>query len=142
MQAPSQTFRAQLAMAKKGNTEAQAFVYSCHYFGDEGVTRDLTLAFKFCRMAAEGGHIGCQYDLGRFYSEGDGVERDEVKASAWYLRAAKEGGDADAQFYTVARYKEGNGHDAPNMKEAVKWYQAAVAQGHAGAEFNLACFYG
>jgi TPR repeat protein len=138
MQAPSQKFRAQLARVTRGDTAAQAFVYSCHYFGIEGVTKDLALAFKFCRMAAEGGHIGCQINLGRFYSEGEGVEPDQRKAAAWYLRAAKEGGDADAQFYTVARYKEGKGHDAPNVKEAIKWYQA---QGHAGAEYNLAFCY-
>jgi TPR repeat protein len=135
--APSQMFRAQLAKAKKGNPEAQAFVFSCHYFGDEGVNKNLTLAFKFCRMAAEGGDTACQFSLGTFYMQDEEVERDERKASAWYLRAAKECGDPDAQFNTAQRYRSGIGHDAPDMKEAIKWYQAAVAQGHCGARFFL-----
>jgi TPR repeat protein len=96
--APSQKFRAQLARAKKkGNTLAQAFVHSCLYsFGKEGVTRDLTLAFKFGRMAAEGGDTECQYNLGALYDTGQGVERDDRKATAWFPRAAKEGGDSEA----------------------------------------------
>jgi TPR repeat protein len=137
---PSQKFRSQLAKAKKGNTEAQAFVYSCYYFGDEGVTRDLTLAVKFCRMAAEGGHTECQHDLGGFFRKSDGVERDDRKASAWFLRAAK-GGDVDAQLYTANRYKDGDGHDAPNVKETFKWYQAAAAQGDAAAQLELGICY-
>ena len=40
MQAPSQKFRAQLAKAKKGNTEAQAFVETCYSFSQEGVTKE------------------------------------------------------------------------------------------------------
>jgi TPR repeat protein len=134
--APSQKFRAQLARAKRGDTEAQAFVFSCHYFGNEGVTKNLALAFKFCRMAAEGGETKSQDQLGGLYTRGEGVERDERKATTWNMRAA-EGGDSDAQFYTAQRYRSGTGHDAPNMKEAVKWFQAAVAQGHAGAELQL-----
>jgi TPR repeat protein len=138
---PSQRFRAKLAKAKKGNTEAQAFVKDCHFFGLEGVTKDLTLAFKFCRMAAEGGDTDCQCNLAVCYDTGAGVERDETKATAWFLKAAKEGGNAAAQFYTAKRYKLGFGHDAPNMKEAVKWLQAAIAQGHAAAAFYLADCY-
>ena len=41
-----------LANATKGNTEAQVQVFHTYYFGEEGVARDLALAFKFCCMAA------------------------------------------------------------------------------------------
>jgi hypothetical protein len=114
-------FRAQLAEAEKGNTQAQVFVRDCYYHGDEkeGVTVDLALAFKFCRMAADGGDPISQLDLGGFYDRGDGVERDDMKATAWYLRAA-EGGNSEAQFYTAQRHENGNRHDAPDMKQAVK----------------------
>jgi TPR repeat protein len=135
--APSQIFRAALSQANKGNTEAQVFVQTCYYDGGEGVNRDLTLSFNFCRMAAEGGHATSQLNVGTRYSRGIGVERDERKASTWYLRAAKEGGNSEAQFYTALRYRLGTGHDAPNMEESVKWYQAAVAQDHPDAELRL-----
>jgi TPR repeat protein len=137
--APNQKFRAALAKAEEGDPQAQAFVFFCYYAGKEGVTKDVKLAFKFCRMAAEGGDTESQFDLAGFYALGEGVERDKRKA--WFLRAAKEGGHSEAQYRTAQRYRTGNGHDAPNLKEAAKWYQAAVAQGHAGAEFNLAGCY-
>ena len=139
--APTQRFRAQLARAKKGNTAAQAFVSDAYLFGEEGATKDLKLALKFCRMAAEAGHTDCQRNLAVFYDIGESVECDQRMAAAWCLRAASEGGHADAQFFTAQRYKSGNGHDAPNMKEAVKWYQAAAVQGHAQAELHLANCY-
>jgi TPR repeat protein len=84
-------------------------------------------------MAEAGGHTVWQRNLGGLYTRGEGVERDERKASAWYLRAAKEGGHAEAQHVPAQRYKTGIGHDAPNPK----WFQADVAHGHAGAEYNL-----
>jgi TPR repeat protein len=139
--APSQNFRAALAEAEKGNTEAQVFVQHCYYFGDEGVTKEPALSFKFCLMAAEGGNTKCQRDLGVMYSQGVGVERDQRKASAWYLRAAKEGGHAEAQYQTAQRYQDGRGHDAPNMKDAIEWYQAAAFQGHCVAQLNVGACY-
>ena len=138
--APSQTFRAALARAKKGDADAQVFVFDAYYFGKEGVTEDRKLAFLLCRMAAEGGNTVCQYNLALLYSKGEGVERDQRNASVWFLRAA-EGGHAMAQYNTALRYESGEGHDAPNMKEAVKWFQAAEAQGHAEAEYDLAWRY-
>jgi TPR repeat protein len=130
-----------LAAANTGNTQAQAFVFDCYYFGRESVTKDLTLAFKFCRTAADVGHTVSQVNLAGRYFRGEGVERDERKATAWYLRAATEGGDADAQYYTAVHYKNGTGHDAPNLKEAIRWYQAAVAQGHPDAQLRLGNLY-
>jgi TPR repeat protein len=138
--APSQNFRAALAEAEKGNTKAQASVGNFYYSGKEGVTRDLVLAFKFCRMAAEGGHTGCQNYIGILYARGEGVERDQRKATAWLLRAA-EGGNSDAQYHTAERYKQSIGHDAPDMKETVKWFQAAVAQGNGDLQLELGHYY-
>jgi TPR repeat protein len=86
-------------------------------------------AIKWYRMAAEGGNTKSQVNLAGLCARGEGVERDQRKASAWFLRAAEEGGDADAQYYTAQRYRSGTGHDAPNMKEAKGWYQAAVKDG-------------
>ena len=53
--APSQRFRGALAPAERGDIRAQGFVGCCYYHGEEGVTRDLALAFKYFRMAAERG---------------------------------------------------------------------------------------
>ena len=112
----------------------QAFVSGCYYQGEEGVNKDLALAFKFCRMAAEGGNTSSQMHLAEHYRAGEGVGRDERMASAWVLTAAKGGGHVEAQYQTTVRYQHGLGYDAPNVKAAIQWFQAAVAQGHAGAQ--------
>ena len=49
-------------------------------------------AVKLYRQAAEaGGHATAQYNLGRCYRNGHGVEKDLGKAKAWYAKAAKQG---------------------------------------------------
>jgi TPR repeat protein len=139
--APSQEFRARLAQAENGDIREQGYVAYRYYQGDEGVNKDLALAFKYFRMAAEGGHAVSQVNLANLYVKGEGVEPDERMASAWYLRAAKEGGQVEAQYGTAVRFERGVGCDAPNIKEAIKWYQAAVVQGHAAAQLHLGFCY-
>jgi TPR repeat protein len=146
--APTPLFRAQLAKAnprnrkKKGDTAAQSFIFKCYAFGEEGVTKDEAAGFKYCRMAAEGGHTPSQICMASAYVHGRcGVERDERKATAWFLRAAKDGGDPAAQYHTALRFGEGKGHDAPNATEAFRWFQAAANQGHIFAQHCLGNFY-
>lgn len=43
------------------------------------------------RLAAENGDMEAQFNLGRCYSEGWGVDKDETVALGWYLISAKQG---------------------------------------------------
>ena len=68
----------------------------------------------------------CQ--IGYFYCEGLGVEKDLEKAFYWTRRAA-EHGDWDGQFNLGCFYEEGSGTDR-DMEQAVRWYREAARQGH------------
>jgi TPR repeat protein len=64
----------------------------------EGVRRDRAAAVAWFRRAAEQGHTGAQYNLGRVYDDGEGVTPDPKEAARWY-RMVAERGDVDAQFH-------------------------------------------
>ena len=63
-------------------------------------------AVEWWTKAAEQGHAEAQCNLGRCYSDGDGVAMDKKKAVEWFTKAAKQG-YAGAQFYlrTKTRHK-------------------------------------
>lgn len=83
-----------------------------------------------CRKAAERGDANAQYRLGSCYSNGDGVETNEM-AMKWYRKAAEQG-FADAQYMLGLCYCVKQ--DKP---EAVKWLQKAAKQGHEKAKKAL-----
>lgn len=70
------------------------------------------------------------------YANGEGVPKDEVLASAWYLKAAEQG-HAEAQYYTGVRNSQGVGVPV-NLVEAYKWMSLAVAKatGESAAEYK------
>ncbi|HKJ88587.1 MAG TPA: hypothetical protein VKA48_08780, partial [Gammaproteobacteria bacterium] len=69
---------------------------------------DYGRARHLLRRAAEAGAPRAQYYLGRMYSWGHGVQRDETIASRWILKAAR-GGFRHAQEVIAARYMDGTG---------------------------------
>ncbi len=67
------------------------------YYWGHDVQRDLVLAAKWYRKAADRGHVQAQHSLGIAYADGAGVPRDEVEGMRWLRRAAIQGLE-DAQF--------------------------------------------
>ena len=92
-------------------------------------------AISLYQEAADMGHSGAEYALGRLYASGQGVERDSAKATEWYRRAA-EHGHADAQYSLGERYANGEGVERDGA-EAAKWYRKAAQHGHADAQYGL-----
>jgi len=88
---------------------------------------------------AEQGNITAQFDLAIAYENGDGVEKDYIKAAYWYTKAAEQG-DADAQFNLGSLYYSGNGVEK-SYEKAVYWWQKAAEQGNADAQEKLKTFY-
>ena len=79
------------------------------------------------KLAKEGYPLAeCQ--VGYFYYDGLGVEKDLAQAFAWTKRAA-EHGDRDAQYNLAWFYEEGTGTEA-DPDEARYWYQQAAKQDH------------
>lgn len=77
---------------------------------------------------AEGGYPLAECQVGYFYHEGLGVEKDLSKAFEWTKRAA-EHGDRDAQYNLAGLYEEGTGTEA-DLERAEYWYQQAAKQHH------------
>ena len=84
---------------------------------------------------AEQGYPLAECQVGYFYAEGLGVERDLDRALLWTRRAA-EHGDRDGQFNLGCFYEEGTVL-ARDMEQAALWYQMAARQGHTEAAERL-----
>ena len=84
---------------------------------------------------AEQGYPLAECQVGYFYAQGLGVERDLDRALLWTRRAA-EHGDRDGQFNLGCFYEEGTVL-ARSMEQAALWYQRAARQGHAEAAERL-----
>ena len=80
---------------------------------------------------AEQGYPLAECQVGYFYAQGLGVERDLDRALLWTRRAA-EHGDRDGQFNLGCFYEEGTAL-ARSMGRAALWYQRAARQGHTEA---------
>jgi len=94
------------------------------YFG-KGVERDLPLAVKLYRAAAEQGDAYAQCMLGNCYYDGEGVEQDRRAAVRWYHKSAEQG-FTRAQRNLAVCYETGEGCER-NPQEAARWYQRASA---------------
>ena len=73
----------------------------------------------------------CQ--VGYFYTEGLGVERDMEKAFFWTRRAA-EHGDWDAQYNLADSFYWPGVVVEMDLLQAKAWYSRAAAQGHPEAQ--------
>lgn len=77
---------------------------------------------------AEQGYPLAECQVGYFYLEGLGVEKDLEKAVYWTRRAA-EHGDWDGQYNLGGFCEDGLGTER-DMEQAVRWYREAARQGH------------
>ena len=104
--------------------------------GEDAYTAgDYATALAEFTPLAKAGDALAQYNLGKMYRFGYGVEKDDAEAMKWY-RLAAEAGNAEAQISLGEMYKYGNG--VPRDKaEAVKWYRLAAEAGNADGQYNL-----
>ncbi len=82
--------------AEQGDVQAQWELGFFHWRGLYFLPKDDAEAVKWYRKAAEQGHPGAQFHLGRMYAEGKGVPQDDAEAKKWY-RLASEQGHEEAQ---------------------------------------------
>jgi uncharacterized protein len=126
------TFKAMVTLANKGNAEAQYHV-GMMYNNGIGTERDLRQAFEwFQKSAAANDPLGA-YKLGCYY---DGqaagiVERDPDEALKYKLVAAK-AGYALAQNDVAVHYAR-----QENPDEAIRWWKMASDQGDQMALYSL-----
>jgi TPR repeat protein len=84
--------------------------------------------------AAEAGNVKAQYNLGKSYRDGVGVEKNVAEAVKWYRRAAEQGYDK-AQDSLGRRYEKGDGVEL-DLVQSLYWTTLAAHQGLARAKQN------
>jgi uncharacterized protein len=130
------TFNAMVALANKGNAEAQYHVGMMHNNGI-GTQKDPKQAFEwFQKSTAAGDPLGA-YKLGCYYDgQFAGVVPTDPNEALKYKLVSAKAGYALAQHDVAILYdKQGN------SEEALKWWKMAGDQGDPGALFGLSRSY-
>ncbi|MHC4881726.1 MAG: tetratricopeptide repeat protein [Planctomycetota bacterium] len=83
--------------AEQGVTAAQYLLGVLYEKGQGVVIPDNTVSLKWYTLAAERGHAQAQCDLAMKYMTGQSIEKDFVKAYAWFLLAARNDKNVAAQ---------------------------------------------
>jgi uncharacterized protein len=91
------------------------------------------------RSQAEAGDAKAQFELGRAYQEGTGVQQNDELAVEWYRKSADHD-YAKAQNSLGVMYARGLGVNQ-DKAEAFRWYKKAAKQGLPEACFNVAISY-
>ena len=109
-----------------------------HYYG-QGVRKNLTLALRAYRKAAEQGHAPAQNRLGWMYEKGEGTEADYAEAVTWYQRAAEQG---HINAMNDLGYMHRQGWGVPqSYSEALRWFRDAAEKYDSYAEYNMGQMY-
>jgi len=85
---------------------------------------------KEMMKAAEQGDAEAQFNVGKCYANGDGVDMDEAEGIRWFTKAAEQG-HAKALGSLCRR----------DVKNSAKWYRVLAEQGDAQALFTLGMCY-
>ncbi|AVX05428.1 secretory immunoglobulin A-binding protein EsiB [Maritalea myrionectae] len=91
------------------------------------------------RIAAAGGDVRAQFEMGAILMEGQAVPKDSQAASMWFEQAAA-AGYAPAQYRLAAAFEHGIGVKQ-DIDQAKEWYKRAAENGNRMAMHNLAALF-
>ena len=91
-------------------------------------TKQYEKCFEGHLELADKGYPLAECQIGYFYLEGLGIEKDVSQALYWTERAATHG-DRDGQYNLAWFYEEGIGTEI-NMEKARYWYRKSALQDH------------
>lgn len=130
------TFKAMVALADKGDAEAQYHVGMMHHVGI-GTQKDPRQAFAWFQKAAASNDPLGAYKLGCYYDgQGEGVVASDPTEALKYKLVAAKAGYALAQHDVAQLYgRQGN------PEEAVRWLKMAGDQGYPMALYGLSGSY-
>lgn len=100
---------------------------------------DLDAAIPLLRRAALKGAAPAQYDLGKLYEQGRGVDQDMIEARNLITKAA-EAGHVGAMYDLALFMAEGEGGPLDEAG-AVEWFSKAADHGFLDAQYNLGVMY-
>lgn len=122
-----------------GANAEELFEKGDRYYHGQGVRKNLTLALRSYRKAAEQGHAAAQNRLGWMYEKGEGVDADYGEAVTWYRRAADQG-HINAMNDLGYMYRQGWGV-TQDYNDALIWFRKAADKYDSYAEYNLGQMY-
>ena len=93
-------------------------------------------ALEWLTEAADAGRVHAQYELGKIYRDGRGVEKDALLAAAWLTRAAEQGSDA-ASYALGALLLTGGEGLAKDILSALNWLRRSAEDGNQYAQYRL-----
>ncbi|WP_457945425.1 MobP3 family relaxase [Caproiciproducens sp. LBM24188] len=102
----------------------------------EGIDRNYEKAFRWYRLAAQGGHIHSNYCMAQMYYGGEGVPQDYSEALHCY-KAAAEGKDRYAYYALGRMFDTGTGVEQ-NRSAAASWFTLASKENVPYADYRLA----
>jgi uncharacterized protein len=130
------TFVAMVALANKGDAEAQYHVGMMHNNGI-GTQRDIKQAFEWFKKATASNDPLGAYKLGCYYDgQGADVVASDAKEALKYKLVAAKAGYVLAQHDVALLYER-----QENAEEAAKWWKMAGDQGYPKALYNLSGSY-
>ena len=130
------TFNAMVALANKGDPEAQYHV-GMMYNNGIGTQRDLRQAFEWFQKATASNDPLGAYKLGCYYDgQGDGIVATDTNEALKYKLIAANAGYALAQHDVALLYVK-----QENFEEAMKWWKLAGDQGHPKSLYSLSGLY-
>lgn len=130
------------AKATKGDPEAQFNLAMIYLQGSVNpkVAKDSKTGLMWLERSARAGFPQAEFNMGVIYYQGtDGVQKDLVKARAWFADAAKQK-DKLALFNLGVMLYRGEGIAQDYMK-AKEHFEAASAQGYAEGAYNIGVMY-
>jgi len=134
----SSNFFSRLEACRSGGAEKHFEKGDRHYYG-QGVSKNLALALRSYRKAADHGHAAAQSRLGWMYENGEGVEADYNEAVTWHRRAAEQG-HVKAMNDLGYMYRHGWGV-TQSYSEALRWFRKAAEKHDSYAEYNIGQMY-
>ena len=105
------------------------------FYGDGGAP-NYRRALQFFADAAEGGHVGAMFFIGRIHESGQDVDASPAHAVTWYRKAADLGNtQAMVRLAMLHANKDGPHRD---LSESARWLKRAATQGDGMAMIHLA----
>jgi TPR repeat protein len=132
---PAQPLAALQLAAQHGDPEAQFNLAWAYHDGGYQLPQDDAEALRWWRKAAEQGYARAQYDLGKAYDLGIGVQQDHVEAIRWWRKAAAQG-EIHSENNIGQNYYDGMGVKQ-DFKKALYWWHRAAARNDSYAEENI-----
>ena len=108
---------------------------------NQGVDKDLNLAFKYFKLAADQNHSDAQSNLALFYKWGYNVVSQDMQLAFKYFKLAADQNDSFAQLQLGEMYEGNFDGIKQDLSLAFKYYKLAADANYPPAQLNIGFLY-